>query len=275
MKIVSFNVNSLRQRLHQLQAVVNAHDPEFIGLQETKVQDHEFPLAEVEAMGYRVVFAGQKTHYGVALLSRRPCLNPCYGFPGDEADAQKRFIGGEFEVDGEKLVVFNGYFPQGESRDHAVKFPAKQRFYADLIKFLGDYDLRQAKLVVMGDYNIAPQDSDIGIGEDNAKRWLKTGKASFLPEEREWFQQLSALGLHDGFRLCHASEDNRFSWFDYRSRGFEAEPKRGLRIDHLLVSELLRPCVVDAGVDYDIRGMQKPSDHAPVWIELNLGHGVA
>jgi exodeoxyribonuclease-3 len=172
-------------------------------------------------------------------------------------------------------VVFNGYFPQGESRDHAVKFPAKQRFYADLIRFLGGYDLRQVKLVVMGDYNIAPQDIDIGIGEDNAKRWLKTGKASFLPEEREWFRQLSELGLHDGFRLCHASEDNLFSWFDYRSRGFEREPKRGLRIDHLLVSELLRGSVVDAGVDYDIRGMQKPSDHAQVWIELNLGVGAA
>jgi exodeoxyribonuclease-3 len=122
----------------------------------------------------------------------------------------------------------------------------------------------------MGDYNIAPQDADIGIGEDNAKRWLKTGKTSFLPEEREWFEQLTALGLHDGFRLCHASEDNCFSWFDYRSRGFEREPRRGLRIDHLLVSELLKPNVVDAGVDYDIRGMEKPSDHAPTWVKLDL-----
>ena len=269
MKIVSFNVNSLRQRLHQLQSVIDKHNPEFIGLQETKVQDHEFPQEAIEAMGYQVIFAGQKTHYGVALLSRTPCIRPCYGFPGDEPDAQKRFIGGDFELAGERFVIFNGYFPQGESRDHAVKFPAKRRFYADLVRFLGDYDLQHARLVVMGDYNIAPQDIDIGIGADNAKRWLKTGKASFLPEEREWFQQLSALGLYDGFRLCHADEDNRFSWFDYRSRGFEREPRRGLRIDHLLVSEPLRGAVVDAGVDYDIRGMQKPSDHAPVWIQLS------
>ncbi len=275
MKIVSFNVNSLRQRLHQLQSVIDKHAPQFIGLQETKVQDHEFPLEAVEAMGYQVIYAGQKTHYGVALLSRAACADPVYGFPADEADAQKRFIGGEFEIDGDRLIVFNGYFPQGESRDHAVKFPAKRRFYADLIEFLGTWDLRKVKLVVMGDYNIAPQDIDIGIGADNAKRWLQTGKASFLPEEREWFEQLSALGLHDGFRLCHASEDNLFSWFDYRSRGFEREPPRGLRIDHLLVSELLRPTVVDAGVDYDIRGMQKPSDHAPVWIELNLDNGAS
>jgi exodeoxyribonuclease-3 len=270
MKIVSFNVNSLRQRLHQLQSVVDKHAPEFIGLQETKVQDHEFPVEAIEQMGYRVVYAGQKTHYGVALLSRSDCIDPCYGFPDDEEDAQKRFIGGEFEVGGDRLLIFNGYFPQGESRDHAIKFPAKRRYYADLTRFLGAYDMTRSKLVIMGDYNIAPRDEDIGIGEDNAKRWLKTGKTSFLPEERAWFEELSALGLHDGFRLCHADEDNCFSWFDYRSRGFEREPKRGLRIDHLLVSELLRPKVVDAGVDYDIRGMQKPSDHAPVWIQLDL-----
>ncbi len=268
MKIVSFNVNSLRQRLHQLQSVIDKHAPEFIGLQETKVQDHDFPLDAITAMGYQVIYMGQKTHYGVALLSRQACGNPCYGFPGDAEDAQKRFIGGEFRVDGDPILVFNGYFPQGESRDHAVKFPAKTRFYEDLNQFLSVYDMTRSKLIVMGDYNIAPQDLDIGIGADNAKRWLKTGKTSFLPEEREWFKSLEGLGLHDAFRLCHAGEDNCFSWFDYRSRGFEREPKRGLRIDHLMVSELLKPAVVDAGVDYDIRGMEKPSDHAPAWIEL-------
>ncbi len=274
MKIVSFNVNSLRQRLHQLQSVIDKHVPEFIGLQETKVQDHEFPLDAIAEMGYQVIYAGQKTHYGVALMSRRPCSKPCYGFPGDPEDAQKRFIGGEFQIDGESVLVFNGYFPQGESRDHAIKFPAKQRFYQDLTQFLGAYDMTQSKLTVIGDYNIAPLDLDIGIGEDNAKRWLKTGKTSFLPEEREWFKKMEALGLYDGFRLCHANQDNCFSWFDYRSRGFEREPKRGLRIDHLLVSELLKPTVIDAGVDYDIRGMEKPSDHAPAWIELNLAAGI-
>ena len=274
MKIVSFNVNSVRQRLHQLQSVIDKHAPEFIGLQETKVQDHEFPLDAIIEMGYQVIYMGQKTHYGVALLSRQPCIKPCYGFPGDSSEAQKRFIGGEFQIDGDTVLVFNGYFPQGESRDHAIKFPAKQRFYEDLIQYLGSYDMSQSKLIVMGDYNIAPQDLDIGIGADNAKRWLKTGKTSFLPEEREWFQSLAGLGLHDGFRLCHAAEDNCFSWFDYRSRGFEREPKRGLRIDHLLVSERLKPAVVDAGVDYDIRAMEKPSDHAPAWIELNPAIGI-
>jgi len=270
MKIVSFNVNSLRQRLPQLARVVEKHNPEFIGLQETKVQDPDFPVEAVDKLGYQVIFAGQKTHYGVALLSRQRCRQAHYGFPGDGADAQKRFIGGEFEVDGEIIQVFNGYFPQGESRDHALKFPAKRKFYVDLSAFLRNYDLSRAKLIVMGDYNIAPSDLDIGIGPDNARRWLKTGKTSFLPEEREWFGQLVEMGLHDGFRLCHPQEDNRFSWFDYRSRGFDREPKRGLRIDHLMVSDTLKSKVVDADIDYDIRGMEKPSDHAPAWINVEL-----
>ncbi len=271
MKIVSFNVNSVRQRLHQLARVIDKHAPEFIGLQETKVQDHEFPLADIESLGYQALYMGQKTHYGVSLLSKTTCGKSYFGFPNDNDAAQKRFIGGEFEVDGQLVAVFNGYFPQGESRDHPVKFPAKKQFYRDLNLFLQDYDMKQTPLVLMGDYNIAPQDIDIGIGEDNARRWVKAGKTSFLPEEREWFKALIGLGLYDGFRLCHASEDRIFSWFDYRSRGFDREPKRGLRIDHLLVSEKLRPTVVDAGVDYDIRGMEKPSDHAPAWLTLDLG----
>lgn len=269
MRIVSFNVNSVRLRLHQLQAVIDKHAPEFIGLQETKVQDHEFPLEAIQAMGYQAIYMGQKTHYGVALLSRTDCVCAQMGFPDDEEDAQKRFIGGHYKVDGEDWFIYNGYFPQGESRDHPVKFPAKQKYYADLNHFLSQQHNPQQQVVVMGDYNIAPHDKDIGIGADNAKRWLKTGKTSFLPEERAWFQDLCALGYHDGFRLSHAEENQLFSWFDYRSRGFEREPRRGLRIDHLMVADSLKTCVCDAGIDYDVRAMPKPSDHAPVWIELN------
>ena len=270
MKIVSFNVNSVRMRLHQLAALIDTHDPEFIGLQETKVQDHEFPLSEIEALGYQAIFMGQKTHYGVALLARTACLQPTYGFPADTDESQKRFIGGLFEVGGKPINIFNGYFPQGESRDHPVKFPAKAQFYQDLNNFVQKCDMSNTPMVIMGDYNIAPQDIDIGIGPENAKRWLKTGKSSFLPEERAWFDLLCNYGLSDGFRLCHPDEDRVFSWFDYRSKGFDAEPKRGLRIDHLLVSDQLKPKVTSAGVDYTVRAMEKPSDHAPAWIELDF-----
>jgi len=155
------------------------------------VQDIEFPRADIEALGYQAYFHGQKGHYGVALLTRVPAESVIKGLPGDGEDAQRRLITARFPLaEGKHLTVINGYFPQGDSRDHETKFPAKRKFYADLQTLLERDYSPQDLLVVMGDMNIAPQDVDIGIGEDNAKRWLKTGKCSFLPEERDWYQRL-------------------------------------------------------------------------------------
>lgn len=270
MKLVSFNVNGLRSRLHQLEAVVAKYRPEIIGLQETKVQDGDFPLAAIEALGYHVAFHGQKTHYGVALLSRQPPTQVQLGFPGDGAEAQKRLVAASFEMPtGQKLKVVNGYFPQGENRAHPTKFPGKQRFYADLQNYLRTCCNAADAVAVMGDFNVAPVDHDIGIGPDNAKRWLRTGKTSFLPEERRWFADLQAWGLLDSFRMLYPEVADRFSWFDYRSRGFEAAPKRGLRIDHIMLTRALMDICCESGIDYQIRAMDKPSDHCPVWVELN------
>ncbi|OZB33222.1 MAG: exodeoxyribonuclease III [Pseudomonas sp. 34-62-33] len=269
MKIVSFNINGLRARPHQLQALIEKHQPDVIGLQETKVADEQFPEAEIRQLGYHVHYHGQKGHYGVALLSRQAPLNLHKGFPGDNEDSQRRFIYGTFaDAHGNPITVMNGYFPQGESRDHPVKFPAKQRFYADLQQLLVERFEPQQALVVMGDINISPEDCDIGIGEPNRLRWLKTGKCSFLPEEREWLAALKNWGLVDSFRHLNPEVNDRFSWFDYRSRGFEDEPKRGLRIDVILASQPLQARFKDAGIDYELRGMDKPSDHAPIWLEL-------
>jgi exodeoxyribonuclease-3 len=124
-------------------------------------------------------------------------------------------------------------------------------------------------VVVMGDMNVAPEDVDIGIGEDNRKRWLRTGKCCFLPEERQWYAELSAWGLRDTFRERHGDR-SLFSWFDYRSRGFERDPPRGLRIDLLLASAGLCEVLTDSGIDLDIRAMERPSDHCPVWAEFDL-----
>lgn len=269
MRVVSFNVNSIRTRLHQLQAVIDRHQPEFIGLQETKVTDEEFPVADIAAMGYELVYHGQKTHYGVALLSRLPFEQVIKGFPQEDELAQRRFIGGRFASPlGGTITVLNGYFPQGESRDHPIKFPAKQRYYADLINYLNSHCDPAEQLLVIGDMNISPQDCDIGIGEDNRKRWLRTGKCSFLPEEREWLQQLLSWGLSDTFREQYPDEADRFSWFDYRSKGFDREPRRGLRIDLILATRPLQERCVATGIDYDIRAMARPSDHCPVWAEF-------
>ena len=269
MKIVSFNINGLRARPHQLAALIDTHQPDVIGLQETKVADEQFPYADIQALGYHVHYHGQKGHYGVALLSRQAPLAVYKGFPWDGEESQRRWIGGSFAAaDGQTLQIFNGYFPQGESRAHPVKFPAKTQFYADLQRLLEEQFQPDQPVVVMGDFNISPQDYDIGIGAENAKRWLRTGKCSFLPEEREWLERLKTWGLVDSFRHLYPQVNDRFSWFDYRSRGFEDEPKRGLRIDLILTSLGLQERIRGAGIDYDLRGMDKPSDHAPIWLEL-------
>jgi exodeoxyribonuclease-3 len=268
-KIVSFNINGIRARPHQLEALRDRLNPDIIGLQESKVADEQFPRERIEALGYHPEYHGQKGHYGVALLSKTPPSGLRKGFPNDDAEAQRRAILGVFKLaDGSDLHVINGYFPQGESRAHPLKFPYKERFYADLLAYLHQAFRPDQQVLIMGDMNIAPLDHDIGIGENNAKRWLRTGKCSFLPEEREWFRALTAWGLYDSFRLLHPDVSDRFSWFDYRSRGFEDEPKRGLRIDLMLISAPLRERLRAAGIDYDIRALEKPSDHCPVWIDL-------
>lgn len=267
-RVVSFNINGVRARPHQLEALKERYDPDIIGLQETKVQDPDFPRDLIEGMGYHVAFYGQKGHYGVALLSREPPLAVTNGLPGEDGEAQRRLICGTYRIGGRELTIFNGYFPQGESRGHPIKFPHKQRFYEQMAGLLAEHYAPEQDLMVIGDMNVAPLDGDIGIGADNARRWLREGKCSFLPEEREWLNRLLDWGLCDTFRVRFPETNDRFSWFDYRSRGFEREPKRGLRIDLVLATAGLQSRVTDAGIAYDIRAMEKPSDHCPVWVDF-------
>jgi exodeoxyribonuclease-3 len=271
MKIVSFNVNGLRSRLPQLAALIAKHQPDIIGLQETKVQDSEFPLEAIAELGYQVAYHGQKTHYGVAILSRVAPLEIAKGFPGEDPNHQRRCLIADFPLaDGRQLGLLNGYFPQGENRDHPEKFPNKRAFYANLQTWLETNAKPDELLVVLGDMNISPEDSDVGIGAENARRWLKTGKCSFLPEEREWLDGIKGWGLFDSFRKLNPAVADRFSWFDYRSRGFEQEPKRGLRIDLILATAPLMDKCIATGIDYELRGMEKPSDHCPIWAEFDL-----
>lgn len=270
-KLVSFNVNGIRARQHQLEALIERHSPDVIGIQESKVADDQFPLEMIQSLGYHVEYFGQKTHYGVCLLSKNAPLSVQKGFLGDEESAQRRLIIGEYETAaGKRFTLINGYFPQGENIAHETKFPAKRRFYADLLNHLNEQCDPSQPLVVMGDLNISPADIDIGIGEVNRKRWLKTGKTSFQPEEREWLQRLYDWGLGDTYRRCYPERADLFSWFDYRSRGFDDDPKRGLRIDAIMATAPLLEQCTDAGIDYDIRGMEKPSDHAPVWASFDF-----
>ena len=271
LKIVSFNVNGIRSRRHQLEVLKATQDPDIIGVQETKVTDEDFPSEMIAELGYEVCYYGQKSQYGVALLGKRAPLEVTRGYPFNGEEAQRRVITATYEApSGEPVTVINAYFPQGESRDHPTKFPDKRKFYADMLTYLRGHFTPDQNLVVLGDMNVAPLDRDIGIGEDNAKRWLRTGKTSFLPEEREWMQALMDWGLCDTFRTRHPAVEDRFSWFDYRSRGFEREPRRGLRIDLLLVTRSLSERCLDAGIDYGIRSLERPSDHCPIWATLDV-----
>ena len=268
MKIATFNVNGIRSRLHQVKAVVDKYSPDLIALQETKCVDDAFPIKDIEEMGYHAEMFGQKGYHGVAILSKKAPKKVQKGFATDDENAQKRFISVEYDfVGSEKLTFMDGYFPQGESRSHPEKFPCKRKFYADLLELLKTKYKPTDNILIVGDMNVAPNDKDIGIGEQNAKRWLKTGKCSFLPEEREWVQALVDWGTIELYRAKYP-DSTKLSWFDYRSAGFESNPKHGLRIDLLLGTKSVLQHCVSIEIDHEIRGMEKPSDHCPIIAEF-------
>lgn len=266
MKVVSFNVNGIRARLHQLNAIKERLNADIIGLQEVKATEEQYPFEDIDPLGYESQVHAQKAHYGVATLSKVKSSHVNKGFPNDTENSQKRFIHTQYLLpNDETLHVLNGYFPQGENRSHETKFPTKQAFYQDLLVYLNEKFSPNDHVLVMGDFNVAPKDQDIGIGEQNAKRWLKAGRCAFLPEEREWLQAVENWGLVDSYRALNPNIDDRFSWFDYRSKGFNDDPKRGLRIDLILITQPLVERLIDSGIDYETRSMEKPSDHAPIF----------
>ena len=270
MKIFSFNVNGLRARLHQMSALIEKHSPDIICLQETKVDNENYPMESINELGYKAIINGQKGHYGVSTLYKYEPIDFQIGFPTDKEDAQCRLISSRHKFSNQEVTIINGYFPQGESRDHPKKFPYKEKFFKDLMIYLNENFSPEENIIILGDLNISPEDIDIGIGENNRKRWLATGKCSFLPEEREWLEKIKTWGFFDSYRKFFPDSNDKFSWFDYRSRGFDDNPKRGLRIDHLWVTKPLLDMAVESEIDYEIRGMEKPSDHAPVWTEFKI-----
>ena len=270
MKIFSFNVNGLRARLHQMSALIEKHSPDIICLQETKVDNENYPMESINELGYQAIINGQKGHYGVSTLYKYEPIDFQIGFPTDKEDAQCRLISSRHKFSTQEVTIINGYFPQGESRDHPKKFPYKEKFFKDLMIYLNENFSPEENIIILGDLNISPEDIDIGIGENNRKRWLATGKCSFLPEEREWLEKIKTWGFFDSYRKFFPDSNDRFSWFDYRSRGFDDNPKRGLRIDHLWVTKPLLEMAIESEIDYEIRGMEKPSDHAPVWTEFKI-----
>lgn len=253
MRIATWNVNSLTVRLPQVLEWLEAHQPDAVGLQETKLEDRSFPLEALREAGYHAVFSGQRTYNGVAILAREEPKDVQTGIPGFE-DEQRRVIAATIG----EIRLIDLYVPNGESLD-SPKFVYKQQWLAALTEWLAGEVKKHPQLVVVGDFNIAPEEIDVW----SPKRL--EGMALFSPMERQIFKNLLGLGLTDTLRKLEPG-GKIFSWWDFRGGGFQKD--QGLRIDHILVSEPLVPELKAAWVDRDARGVARASDHAPVVCDL-------
>jgi exodeoxyribonuclease-3 len=252
MKIVSWNINSLRKRQDQFFAWLESTKPDVVCLQETKCPDEQFPALALEAIGYRSAYHGEKSYNGVAILSKNEPADVRSSLCDEIADPQARVLAATIE----KTRIYSIYAPNGQ----AVGSPAyeyKLNWYARLCACLTKEE--KVDLVVCGDFNVAPEDVDVYDPQ------LWRGAIMCSDGERAAFRKLCQVGLHDTLRLHHP-ESGLFSWWDYRMLSF---PKnRGLRIDAILASETLIQKCNASGIDRELRGGKEPSDHAPVWAEF-------
>jgi exodeoxyribonuclease III len=258
MKIITWNVNSLRTRLARTLALLERHQPDVVCLQETKVVDDGFPTAEIEAAGYTAATYGQKTYNGVAILSRKPLSDVRRGFPGDPVAGEARVIAGT--LDG--LTVLNLYVVNGQSVG-SDKYRTKLAWLDALTAWLGAEGAADRPLLVVGDFNIAPEDRDV----HDPERWR--GQVLCSDAERERLRALVGLGLADLLRL-RTEQGGLYTWWDYRDGAFHRG--WGLRIDLALGSESVagrcRAVTIDREERKATTGEGKPSDHAPVIVEL-------
>ncbi|MHB1529929.1 MAG: exodeoxyribonuclease III [Acidiferrobacteraceae bacterium] len=252
MKIATWNVNSLRVRLPQVLAWLEADGVDLLAVQETKVEDKVFPRSEIEAAGYHVLYCGEKTYNGVALISRTPVTDPCFEL--DPADPQRRFLAATLG----DVRILNVYVPNG-SEVGSEKYVYKLRWLEWLGQHLMSTHGRYKHMIVLGDFNIAPEDRDV----HDPAAWL--GSVLVSEPERAAFRRLMQAGLVDLFRIFCA-DGACFSWWDYRAGAFRRN--LGVRIDHILVTEAVAACCRRCYIDRAPRGDTRPSDHAPVVAEF-------
>ena len=258
MKIATWNVNSIRTRLHIVTDWLQQHQVDVLCLQETKVQDHQFPRSLAEDLGYNLYISGQKSYNGVAIFSLQPLTEVSYGFTpivGDTAlDEQKRVISG---VAGDIRIV-NLYVPNGSALG-SDKYQYKLTWLKTLREYLQILQVNGKQICVCGDFNIALEDKDIYTDKGRDKHIMSS------PVEREALKQVLELGFQDAFRKFTA-ETGHYSWWDYRSGGFARN--RGWRIDHHYLTDKLYQQATNCWIDVEPRKLEKPSDHAPVIVEF-------
>lgn len=254
-KIASWNVNSLSVRLDQVLSWLKATKTDVLALQETKLTDDRFPRQVLEDAGFDVCFSGQKTYNGVAILSRQPLQEVLYGIPGFE-DEQRRVIAATVG----DIRIVNVYVPNGAAVG-TDKYEYKLRWLAALRAYLQDALRHYPKLVILGDFNIAPSDLDVHDPES----WA--GSVLVSPPERDALSSLFSLGLIDAFRALYP-DAVQYTWWDYRQARFRRN--HGLRIDLVLLSRLLHETCLSCEVDIEPRRHERPSDHTPVFVALNI-----
>lgn len=255
MIVASWNVNSLAVRMPQLVSWIEEHRPNVICLQETKLVDDKFPKAEFDALGYSYEFYGEKTYNGVAIISDRPIMNVQKGFLEEEEPKAKRFI--EAMID--DTYILNVYIPNGQ-RVGSDKYEYKLKWIDSLRDHLDKQHNPDTKLLLCGDFNIAPDDRDVYKPEE------VEGTIMVSDLEREQLAYVQDWGFVDAFRMHH-EEDGQFSWWDYRMGAFRRN--MGFRIDHIWMTEALAKHCVDSWIDKQPRMQERPSDHAPILVELN------
>ena len=257
MQIATWNINSLTVRLPQVLAWLAANPVDALCLQELKLTDDKFPFDALKEAGYEAAAFGQKTYNGVAILSRSPLRDVVRNVPGSQ-DTQARVIAGTLDTPLGALRLINGYFVNGQAPD-SEKFAYKMQWLQALQDWVRGEMQAHERLVLVGDFNVAPEDRDsydpVGLADT----------IHHTQEERAHFQALLALGLADAYRMFE-QPDKSYSWWDYRMLGFQKN--RGLRIDHILVSQALQPAVRACHIDRAPRKNPQPSDHAPVIVTL-------
>ncbi|MCK5498727.1 MAG: exodeoxyribonuclease III [Gammaproteobacteria bacterium] len=254
-RIATWNVNSLRVRLPHILQWIESEQPDVLALQETKMTDENFPVEELRNAGYHVIFSGQKTYNGVATLSKAEAANVITDFP-DFDDPQRRILCTTIN----NVTILNLYIPNGSEVD-SDKYRYKLEWLGHLRKFTESLVNKYENVVLLGDFNIAPEDRDV----HDPIAW--EGKVLVSPSERDAFQSLLNNSLLDCFRIFE-QEDNSFSWWDYRAAGFQRN--MGLRIDHILATDTLADLCTACRIDKYPRTLERPSDHTPVVAEFDI-----
>jgi exodeoxyribonuclease-3 len=262
MRVATWNVNSVRLRVDSIVAWLTERSPDIVCLQEIKCVNEAFPREAFERLGYNVAVHGQKGFNGVALLSKHRFEDVTPGLGGDDSDVQARFLEAMVSTKAGVLRVVSLYLPNGNPPD-SEKYQYKIKWMDRLIAFSLERIKLEEPLLLAGDFNVIPTAADA----KNPAAWTKD--ALFLPKTREKFRTLANLGLTDAIRAVSDS-DQLFTFWDYQAGAWPRD--NGIRIDHVMLSPQAADRLVDAGIDRHIRGWDKPSDHVPVYVDLDIAN---